>query len=69
KRDLAARVGVGPTLAYAAVKAAVDHAAVTDLAGALANEAQLQRACAETADHAAATKAFLRKEQPVFEGR
>lgn len=68
-RDLAARLAAGPTLAYAAVKAAVDHAAVTDLAGALAKEAQLQRACAETADHAAATKAFLRKEQPVFEGR
>lgn len=68
-RDLAVRLAAGPTLAYGAVKAAVDHAAVTDLAGALAKEAELQKACAETADHANATKAFLQKEQPVFEGR
>jgi 2-(1,2-epoxy-1,2-dihydrophenyl)acetyl-CoA isomerase len=68
-RDLAARLAAGPTVAYAAVKAAVDHAAATDLAGALVKEAELQEACARTADHAAATRAFLRKEQPVFEGR
>jgi 2-(1,2-epoxy-1,2-dihydrophenyl)acetyl-CoA isomerase len=68
-RDLAARLAAGPTLAYGAVKAAVDHAAATDLAGALTKEAELQKACAGTADHAGATKAFLQKEQPVFEGR
>jgi 2-(1,2-epoxy-1,2-dihydrophenyl)acetyl-CoA isomerase len=68
-RALAVRLAAGPTVAYAAVKTALDHAAVTDLAGALAKEAELQKACAETADHAAATRAFLRKEEPVFEGR
>jgi 2-(1,2-epoxy-1,2-dihydrophenyl)acetyl-CoA isomerase len=68
-RELAVRLAAGPTRAYAAVREAVDHAAVTDLAGALAKEAELQKACAATADHVAATKAFLRKEQPVFEGR
>jgi 2-(1,2-epoxy-1,2-dihydrophenyl)acetyl-CoA isomerase len=66
---LATRLAAGPTLAYGAVKAAVEHAAATDLAGALATEGELQKACAHTADHAEATKAFLRKEQPVFEGR
>jgi enoyl-CoA hydratase/carnithine racemase len=66
---LATRLAAGPTLAYGAVKEAVDHAATTDLAGALAKEAELQEACVGTADHAAATKAFLRKEQAAFEGR
>jgi 2-(1,2-epoxy-1,2-dihydrophenyl)acetyl-CoA isomerase len=68
-RDLAVRLAAGPTQAYGAVKAALEHAAAADLAGALAKEAELQQACAGTADHTAATKAFLRKEQPVFEGR
>jgi 2-(1,2-epoxy-1,2-dihydrophenyl)acetyl-CoA isomerase len=68
-RELAVRLAAGPTAAYAAVKTALDHAAVADLAGALEKEAELQAACAATADHASATRAFLRKEQPVFEGR
>jgi enoyl-CoA hydratase/carnithine racemase len=68
-RELAVRLAAGPTVAYAAVRAALDHAAVSDLAGALAKEAEVQAACAATADHANATQAFLRKEQPVFEGR
>jgi 2-(1,2-epoxy-1,2-dihydrophenyl)acetyl-CoA isomerase len=66
---LATRLAAGPTVAYGAVKTAVERAAATDLAGALATEGDLQKACAETADHAEATKAFLRKEQPTFEGR
>lgn len=68
-RELAVRLAAGPTQAYGAVKAALEHAAAADLAGALAKEAELQKACADTADHANATKAFLQKEQPVFEGR
>lgn len=68
-RDLVVRLAAGPTRAYAAVKQAVDHAATADLAGALAEEGRLQVMCAETADHVNATKAFLSKEQPVFEGR
>jgi 2-(1,2-epoxy-1,2-dihydrophenyl)acetyl-CoA isomerase len=68
-RDLATRLAAGPTRAYAAVKQAVEHAATTHIAGALAEEGRLQAACAETADHVNATKAFLSKEEPVFEGR
>jgi 2-(1,2-epoxy-1,2-dihydrophenyl)acetyl-CoA isomerase len=68
-RQLATRLAAGPTVAYGAIKAGLEHAAATDLAGALAKEAELQKACAETADHVSATKAFLQKEQPVFEGR
>ncbi len=66
---LAVTLASGPTAAYAAVRTAVDHAATSDLAGALAQEAVLQDACAATSDHGAATKAFLAKETPVFEGR
>jgi enoyl-CoA hydratase/carnithine racemase len=68
-RELAVRLAAGPTVAYGAVKAAVELASATDLAGALAKESELQEACAATADHVSATKAFLRKEQPVFEAR
>jgi enoyl-CoA hydratase/carnithine racemase len=67
-RELAARLAAGPTAAFGAVKTALEHASATDLASALAKEAELQAACAATADHAAATQAFLRKEQPVFKG-
>jgi 2-(1,2-epoxy-1,2-dihydrophenyl)acetyl-CoA isomerase len=67
-RDLATRLAAGPTVAYGAVKAALEHAAATDLAGALAKEGELQEVCVATADHVGATKAFLSKEQPVFEG-
>lgn len=67
-RELATRLAAGPTVAYAAVRTALDHAAATDLPGALAKEAELQAACGATADHANATRAFLRKEQPVFTG-
>jgi 2-(1,2-epoxy-1,2-dihydrophenyl)acetyl-CoA isomerase len=66
---LAVTLAAGPTAAYGAVKAAVDHASTSDLASALEKEAELQDACASTSDHTAATKAFLQKEQPVFEGR
>ncbi|MCO6009570.1 enoyl-CoA hydratase-related protein [Actinoallomurus purpureus] len=68
-RELAVRLAAGPTVAFGAVKAALDHAATADLAGALAREAELQDACAATADHANATKAFLKKERPAFQGR
>jgi enoyl-CoA hydratase/carnithine racemase len=68
-RALVGRLAVGPTAAYAAVKEALDHAAAHDLAAALEKEAELQDACVRTADHIAATGAFLKKEQPVFEGR
>ncbi|MEU8341215.1 Enoyl-CoA hydratase [Actinomadura meyerae] len=67
--ELARRLAAGPTVAYGAVKAALDHAATHDLASALEREAELQDECAETADHRNATEAFLKKQQPEFEGR
>jgi 2-(1,2-epoxy-1,2-dihydrophenyl)acetyl-CoA isomerase len=68
-RALAGQLAVGPTAAYGAVKEALGRASSAGLAESLDLEAELQDACARTADHAAATQAFLKKEQPVFEGR
>nr|WP_204057984.1 enoyl-CoA hydratase-related protein [Microbispora corallina] len=68
-RELAVRLAQGPTVAYGATKRALDHAASRSLPDALEREAELQDECARTADHAAATKAFLNKERPRFEGR
>jgi 2-(1,2-epoxy-1,2-dihydrophenyl)acetyl-CoA isomerase len=68
-RALAVRLAAGPTVAYGAVKAALGHAATHDLASSLEREAELQDLCEKTADHHAATAAFLAKEQPVFEGQ
>jgi 2-(1,2-epoxy-1,2-dihydrophenyl)acetyl-CoA isomerase len=67
--ELAESLGSGPTRAYAAVKAALDHAANHDLATSLEREAELQDDCVQTADHRNATEAFLKNEPPVFEGR
>lgn len=66
---LAARLAQGPTVALAAIKEALDHAATHDLAASLEKEAELQERCGATDDHRAATYAFVRKETPVFEGR
>lgn len=67
--ELATRLAHGPTLAYAATKRALAYAATHALPDALALEADLQDQCAATADHQAATRAFLAKERPVFGGR
>ncbi|MGE5292583.1 MAG: enoyl-CoA hydratase-related protein [Micromonosporaceae bacterium] len=66
---LAARLAEGPTAAYAAIKEALDFAACHELPEALAKEAELQEALAETEDHRGATEAFSRKERPQFKGR
>jgi 2-(1,2-epoxy-1,2-dihydrophenyl)acetyl-CoA isomerase len=67
--ELARRLASGPTRSYAAVKAALAHAATHDLPSSLAKEADLQDECENTDDHHNATKSFLKKEQPTFEGR
>lgn len=67
--ELAHRLAQGPTLAYAAIKNALEYAAVHDLADSLDVEADLQERCGATADHRAATSAFVNKQTPVYEGR
>ncbi len=66
---LAAKLAAGPTAAYAGLKDQLQYAATHGLAESLEHEAQVQARLGETADHQAATQAFLRKQQPVFEGR
>lgn len=68
-RALAVRLAQGPTVALAAIKEALHHAAAHDLAATLEKEAELQERCGATQDHRAATYAFVAKETPVFEGR
>ena len=66
---LAARLAMGPTAAYAGIKAELDYAAGHDLAAALEHEAEVQAALGRTADHQAATAAFAQKQRPTFQGR
>lgn len=67
--DLARRLADGPTAAHAAIKQAVQYAATHGLADSLEEEAVLQNQLGRTADHHAATLAFVRKERPRYEGR
>jgi 2-(1,2-epoxy-1,2-dihydrophenyl)acetyl-CoA isomerase len=68
-QKLAARLAAGPTAAYAAIKEALAFAAAHPLGQALEKEAELQDMLGRTADHRAATLAFVNKQQPVYEGR
>ena len=68
-RALADRLAAGPTVAYAGIKESLGYAAGHGLAESLEKEAQLQTAAGHTADHRAATLAFINKRQPRFEGR
>ncbi len=68
-RELAVRLAAGPTVAYGAIKEAMDYAATASLPDALEREADVQARCGATADHAAATKAFVAKQPPSFAGR
>jgi 2-(1,2-epoxy-1,2-dihydrophenyl)acetyl-CoA isomerase len=65
----AARLASGPSRAYALTKRALVFGQTSTYADALALEARLQVEAGKTADHRNAVAAFLRKEQPTFEGR
>jgi 2-(1,2-epoxy-1,2-dihydrophenyl)acetyl-CoA isomerase len=67
--DLARRLAAGPTRAYAEIRRAVRHGAVSPLPEVLAAEHAGQARLARTRDHAAAVASFLAKERPTFEGR
>jgi 2-(1,2-epoxy-1,2-dihydrophenyl)acetyl-CoA isomerase len=68
-RELAVRLAAGPTAAYAAIKESLRFAASHGLGESLEKEADLQSRLGRTQDHRGATRAFLRKEQPTFQGR
>lgn len=65
----ARRLAAGPTLAYAAIKDGLRYAAAHGLSDALEREAELQTALGGTTDHQAATRAFVARQEPVYEGR
>lgn len=65
----ASRLAAGPTKAYAAIKEGLVYAAAHGLSDALEREAELQVSLGETSDHQAATRAFVSRQQPVYEGR
>jgi 2-(1,2-epoxy-1,2-dihydrophenyl)acetyl-CoA isomerase len=67
--ELAARLAVGPTAAYAAIKQSIAYAASADLEAALAKEDELQTAMGRTEDHRTSTAAFVAKQKPTFIGR
>jgi 2-(1,2-epoxy-1,2-dihydrophenyl)acetyl-CoA isomerase len=68
-QELAARLAVGPTVAYAAIKRELSVGTTGSLSDALAAEAEAQAVSGATADHRNATKAFAAREKPIFEGR
>lgn len=67
--DIAGRLAAGPTLAYAAVKASVDYAAVHSLPESLAFESQMMARTGGSQDHRNAVQSFVAKERPTFNGR
>ena len=66
--ELARQLAAGPTAAYAGIKAQLLYSATHGLAESLENEAQVQAELGGTADHRAATLAFVNREKPVFQG-
>lgn len=67
--SLAADLAAGPTMAYAAIKAALAFSASNDLAASLANEGDYMASTGGSEDHKTAVQAFVDKTTPTFTGR
>lgn len=66
---LASDLAAGPTLAYAAIKAALAYSASHDLPTSLDNEGGHMARTGLSEDHRAAVQAFMDKTKPTFGGR
>jgi 2-(1,2-epoxy-1,2-dihydrophenyl)acetyl-CoA isomerase len=66
---LAAALAAGPTLAFGAMRRSLTYAAGHTFEEAVAFESELMARTGATDDHRAAVRAFVNKEQPVFQGR
>jgi 2-(1,2-epoxy-1,2-dihydrophenyl)acetyl-CoA isomerase len=65
----AKKIAAGPQIAYAYMKANLNHALRSDLRTMLDREAMGQNLTGRTLDHREAVKAFLEKREPKFQGR
>jgi 2-(1,2-epoxy-1,2-dihydrophenyl)acetyl-CoA isomerase len=67
--EVAGRLAVGPTQAYAAMRQSVAYGAHSSLTDALAYEAEMMARTGATEDHRQAVDAFLAKRPPLFTGQ
>jgi 2-(1,2-epoxy-1,2-dihydrophenyl)acetyl-CoA isomerase len=68
-REIALRLATGPTVAYRYMKENLNRAMTGELNDCLDLEATHHVHCGQTEDHREATKAFVAKREPVFQGR
>jgi len=68
-QEIAHRLASGPTVAYRYMKENLNRAMTGDVDDCLDLEATHHVHCAATEDHKAATRAFVEKREPVFQGR
>ncbi len=68
-RALATRLASGPTVAYRYMKENLNRAMTGDLNDCLDLEVTHHIHCGQTEDHREATKAFVAKREPIFQGR
>ena len=67
--ELARQLAAGPTVAYAALRRALEFSATNTFTDTLEHEATLMQLTGESSDHRDAVRAFLAKQRPVFHGR
>ncbi len=68
-REIALRLAKGPTVAYRYMKENLNRAMAGEMGECLDLEATHHVHCGQTEDHREATKAFVAKREPVFNGR
>ena len=68
-REIALRLAAGPTIAYRYMKENLNRAMAGEVEDCLDLEATHHVHCGQTEDHREATKAFIAKREPVFNGR
>ena len=67
--EMAQHLATGPTVAFGAIRRAVEYSAGHDFESALDFEGQMMALTGATKDHQQAVASFVAKEKPGFEGR